>query len=167
MAEIRLPSMVHFDRGEYGEDFTYADPDTLDQELFLDNLRKCGIPSVAARATGRSEIAYQVIRSKNKSFAAAWDWAIRESNSLLEMEARRRAVQGVEKTIWYKGEEVGTVIEYSDMLLKFLLERKHPDFGGSGEEAATEDKRVETITINTVPTGKFIDIEALDPEDLL
>ena len=40
---------------------------------------------------------------------------------VLEPEAIRRAVEGVEKAVYYQGEPVGTVREYSDTLLIFLL----------------------------------------------
>ncbi len=42
---------------------------------------------------------------------------------VLEVEARRRAVDGVEEPVgWYQGEPGGTVTKYSDGLLRFLLE---------------------------------------------
>jgi hypothetical protein len=44
----------------------------------------------------------------------------------LESEARRRAVQGTARPVFYKGEECGTVQEYSDTLLIFLLKGAMP-----------------------------------------
>ncbi len=47
---------------------------------------------------------------------------------LLESEAFRRALHGVEKpTGWYKGKAGGTVREYSDILAIFLLKGLRPD----------------------------------------
>lgn len=45
----------------------------------------------------------------------------------LEQEAHRRAVIGIEKPVYYRGEEVGTVTEFSDQLLVTLLKANLPD----------------------------------------
>lgn len=45
----------------------------------------------------------------------------------LEQEARRRAMQGVAKPVFYKGDVVGTIQEYSDTLLIFLLKASRPE----------------------------------------
>ena len=45
----------------------------------------------------------------------------------LEDEARRRALQGVEKPVFREGRQVGTVTEYSDTLLIFLLKARRPE----------------------------------------
>lgn len=57
------------------------------------------------------------------AFAAAED----EAADRLETEARRRAVEGVEEPVFYKGEECGTVRKYSDTLLIFLLNGAKPE----------------------------------------
>ncbi len=47
---------------------------------------------------------------------------------ILEAEAFRRAVEGVEKPVgWYKGEPGGYVREYSDVLLMFQLKALRPE----------------------------------------
>ncbi|WP_207706576.1 hypothetical protein [Desulfallas thermosapovorans] len=59
----------------------------------------------------------------------------------LEQEARRRAVEGVQKPVFQGGKQVGVVQEYSDTLLIFLLkgampekykERVHQEHTGKG-----------------------------------
>ena len=45
----------------------------------------------------------------------------------LELEARRRAVEGTERPVFYQGGEVGYVREYSDTLLIFLLKAHRPN----------------------------------------
>lgn len=47
--------------------------------------------------------------------------------SLLEDEAYRRAVKGINKGIYYKGEEVAIEKEYSDSLLQMLLRANCPE----------------------------------------
>jgi hypothetical protein len=46
---------------------------------------------------------------------------------LLEAEARRRAVNGTTKPVFYQGERCGGIQEYSDTLLMFLLKGSRPD----------------------------------------
>ncbi len=46
---------------------------------------------------------------------------------MLEAEARRRAVEGVRKPVYCRGEIVGTVKEYSDTLLIFLMKGARPE----------------------------------------
>jgi len=45
----------------------------------------------------------------------------------LEEEARRRAKDGIDKPIYYRGELVATIKEYSDTLLMFLLNGAAPE----------------------------------------
>ena len=60
-------------------------------------------------------------------FAARLELANEESADRLELEARRRAVEGVDEPVFYQGVEVGTVRKYSDALLQFLLKARRPD----------------------------------------
>lgn len=54
-------------------------------------------------------------------FKVAMEEAREAGADFLEDEARRRAVEGVEKPVFHQGEIVGYVVEYSDGLLKALL----------------------------------------------
>ena len=45
----------------------------------------------------------------------------------MELEARRRAVKGTDKPVFQRGEQVGTIREYSDTLLMFLLKANKPE----------------------------------------
>ena len=45
----------------------------------------------------------------------------------LEAEARRRAVEGTEKPVFHNGQVCGTIREYSDTLLIFLLKGAMPE----------------------------------------
>ncbi len=44
-------------------------------------------------------------------------------DSTFEKEVWRRAVEGVDRPLMYRGKEIGVVKEFSDNLLKFLIER--------------------------------------------
>lgn len=99
-------------------------------------------------------------RKKDEAFRQAWNEAADIGTRLLEQEAARRAYHGTEKPVYYKGEQVGTVREYSDILLMFLLKGRKPekyrersDGGGSKQPVAIN------ITINDVPSPQITAIE--------
>lgn len=66
-------------------------------------------------------------READPEFALEWESAIEAGTDELEEEARRRAFQGVNKPVFYKGEKCGFVKEYSDTLLIFLLKGRRPE----------------------------------------
>lgn len=63
------------------------------------------------------------IEAYKKSFELAKDRA----TETLEREARRRASEGVDEPVYYKGKVVGSVKKYSDLLLIFLLKGAMPE----------------------------------------
>jgi hypothetical protein len=65
-------------------------------------------------------------RAADKAFAAQWDDAIEVGTEALEDEARRRAVEGTLKPVYYQGVQIGEVREYSDALLMLLLKANRP-----------------------------------------
>ena len=65
-------------------------------------------------------------REDDPDFAAAWRMAALAGADLLEDEALRRAMEGVEKPVFYRGQQVGTVRVYNDRLLMWLLQRRQP-----------------------------------------
>ena len=54
------------------------------------------------------------------------DNALEEATDLLEAEARRRALTGIDEPVFYKGKVVGSTKKYSRPLLMFLLEAHRP-----------------------------------------
>lgn len=65
-------------------------------------------------------------REKDEQFGQAWTEALEHATATLEREAWRRAVKGNEKPIYQQGIQVGSVREYSDTLLIFLLKGYAP-----------------------------------------
>lgn len=66
-------------------------------------------------------------READPGFAAGWDRAMKAAVLGLEDEAHRRAFEGLDKPVFYQGEECGTVREYSDTLAIFLLKAHNPE----------------------------------------
>ena len=96
------------------------------REKFLAILRTCCNVTVACRDIGIARITAYEHRDKDPEFSAAWDNALEEAVDLLEAEARRRALEGVARPIYHGGVQCGSVQEYSDGILQFLLKSHRP-----------------------------------------
>jgi hypothetical protein len=96
------------------------------QRAFLAAYARTGNITAAARAA-------QCHRSQHyewladPAYAEAFLAAQEEAVEALELEARRRAAQGVLKPVYYRGAVCGRVREYSDTLLIFLLKAARPE----------------------------------------
>lgn len=93
---------------------------------FLHSLRHSGNVSAAAQHAGIARSTAYNWRQQDAGFAAAWEDALAEATDYLALEARRRALEGVEEVRYFKGEPVGTIRRYSDALLMFLLRAYRP-----------------------------------------
>ena len=108
----------------------YATVKLSDRKIkkFLSTLRRTGKVSFSARAAGYADSSYMhKLKAADANFAKAWDEALNAAHDMLEDEAMRRAVEGVDKPVMYKGEVVAYEKEYSDQLLMFLLRGNRPD----------------------------------------
>ena len=101
---------------------------------FIELLRATGNVTLAAQHVGRSRNQVHDVRQRSKRFAAQWDDALEEATDLLEAEALRRAVTGIDKPMFFKGEVVGSTKKYSGRLLMFLLEAYKPEKFRNGDE---------------------------------
>jgi hypothetical protein len=119
--------------------------------LFLETLAATGNVSAAARAAAVARSTCYRSRQVDPDFAEAWADAAEEAVDQLEAEARRRALEGVERPLVGAGKlirdddgKVVMVREYNDRLLEFLLKahrpekyRDKPDTGGKTARDAT------------------------------
>ena len=94
---------------------------------FLEVLANTANVSKAARAIKMARPYLYERKAKDKRLCAAWDEAIALGTAALEDEAARRAMEGTLRPVFYKGAKVGTVREYSDTLLIFLLKARDPE----------------------------------------
>lgn len=97
------------------------------KERFLEAFRANGNITVAAQEVGISRRLHYTWLEEDRdgSYTQAYADATESAADLLEAEARRRAVDGVEEPVgWYKGEPGGTVRRYSDTLLIVLLKMR-------------------------------------------
>ena len=93
---------------------------------FLAALRDYGVVRYACeQAKVGFKTAYRH-RADHDVFRAEWDEALEEACDLLELEARRRGVDGVDKPIYHEGVQIDNIKQYSDTLLIFLLKGARP-----------------------------------------
>jgi len=81
----------------------------------------------ACAAVGISRQTAYNWREADPDFALAWERAMKAGLLALEDEAHRRAFEGTNEPVFYKGDECGSVRKYSDTLAIFLLKAHNPD----------------------------------------
>ncbi len=96
-------------------------------EAFLEGLRGGLSVAHAAGKAGFTRQAAYLRRKNDLEFAQAWNDAIEQGTDVLEDAATVRAVRGVEKPVFQQGKQVGTIREYSDILMIFLLKARRPE----------------------------------------
>lgn len=102
------------------------------KRAFLRALAQSGNVSLSCAAAGWRPDLARAARKQDASFSEAWDLALETAADLLEAEAFRRAVHGVQKAVWHKPKEgAPEVIDYetvySDQLMQTLLKGAKPE----------------------------------------
>lgn len=113
---------------------------------FLDQIAVGQSVRAAAAAIGIKPSLPYNWRKQDETFAAAWSAAEEAGTDIIEEEAFRRAVTGVEKPVYRGGEIVGHVADYSDAMLMFLLKSRRPDrYGTTAKTGGT--KSIEDLNL--------------------
>lgn len=112
---------------------------------FIDFLAACGNIKKSAEAANIPYAKIFIMKKSDPEFREKMDDALSNAAVILEDEARRRAIEGVEEPILYKGEITGSKIKYSDALLLALLKAHYP-----------EKYAEKTINMN-IDIGKMLD----------
>ena len=104
---------------------------------FLHHLGRTGSVTVAAnRAQIRRSTLYQM-RADDEEFAERWSTALDLGVDRLQDNAMNRAMQGTPRPIYRNGRQVGSVQQFDNRLLQFLLRAHRPDiYGDRGHAAA-------------------------------
>jgi hypothetical protein len=100
---------------------------TKKKEAFLAAFAQVGNITLAAEIAGIHRRMHYTWLANDPDYAVAFKEAEEEAADRLEHEARRRAVEGTLKPVFYQGEECGHIREYSDTLLIFLLKGARPE----------------------------------------
>jgi hypothetical protein len=104
------------------------------EKAFITALALYGVVSHACTAAKIDRSTAYRNRDEHEDFAEAWKDALEIAADALELEARRRAYEGVEEPVYGKGSgpnagtvKVGTIRKYSDTLMMFLLKGARPE----------------------------------------
>ena len=97
------------------------------QQVFLEVYAQEGIIYKACSAAGIHRQTYYKWKDTDPKFSADLELADQHFNETLEAEMDRRGKLGIDKPIYYKGERVDTIKEYSDVLLIVRAKAKMPD----------------------------------------
>ncbi|NNM76830.1 hypothetical protein HJG53_07955 [Sphingomonas sp. ID1715] len=134
---------------EFGDDPAEAEPsrrgsfDRARKKLFLKALARGATMAEAARAAriGKRTVYEHVER--DRTFAAACRAATEVVAPVIELEAFKRGVTGVEEDVISYGKHVGTRVKRSDAILQTLLKGSNPDKYGphAGSVRAKAGKR--------------------------
>lgn len=95
--------------------------------MFLDALEKsnCSIRK-ACKIAGINRTRVEMMRQRVPQFATRCTTVFEEITDKLEEAAFKRAVKGVSKPVFYKGEVVGYEQQFSDHLLAIMLQGRRP-----------------------------------------
>ncbi|MCH7564042.1 MAG: hypothetical protein IH968_09475 [Gemmatimonadetes bacterium] len=103
-------------------------PSGLKKKAFLAAFRENGNVRLACEAADVGRSSHYRWLETDPAYREAFGSAKEDAADILEAEAKRRAVDGIEEFVgWYKGEPGGVVRKYSDTLLIFLLKGLKPD----------------------------------------
>lgn len=98
----------------------------LQDRFFVALSATCNVTASAAEV-GMSRQYMHQLRREDKAFAKRWEDAIEQATDALEAEARRRAIDGFKRPIFFQGKQVGSETLYSDPLMITLLKAHRPE----------------------------------------
>lgn len=81
----------------------------------------------ASKVSGLNRRQAETLRVRVSAFAARWKDVYDDVTDELEEAGLKRAIHGVEKTIYYQGIGCGKETVYSDSLLSMMLQSRKPD----------------------------------------
>ena len=112
------------------------------QDAFLKEYKLCATVTHAAKLANIGRQTHYDWLRKDEEYQVAFAEAEIAATDALVAEARRRATQGVEESVYYQGEVVGTIRKYSDTLLIFLLKGALPEVYRERYEISGGDKAI-------------------------
>ena len=140
------------------------------QTAFLRALSATHSVSEAARSVQMSRQSAYRLRSKLKGqpFDLAWEVAFHHSYDVLAHAALERALNGVERPVFFQGEQIGSYRNFDERLTVALLGNRtlggNPRIGRLGPAAERQARDFEAL-LSKVEAGEAVKTGALDPED--
>ncbi len=133
-------------------------------QAFIDVFVEFGNVSAAAKAMHLNRATLYTWRKDHEDFAAAWDEAEAQVTDSLLAEGIRRARDGVTKPVYQSGEMVGEVQEYSDSLLKYMLQVRIPELRPNRQSLEVSNKddkpfKTENVDLGSLTYDQILDLE--------
>jgi len=114
-----------------------AAPTPTKLNAFLHHLGRTGSVTLAAARAGLRRSTLYKLKADDAAFAGRWAEAVDLGVERLQDDAMRRALHGTERAIFRNGQQVGTVRQYDNRLLQFLLRAHRPEiYADKGRAAA-------------------------------
>jgi len=107
-----------------------------------------GVLKNALMLCGMSRGQVEKYRGDFPIFRTVWDEIVQGIIDELEEAAFQRAVRGVEKDVYFKGQVVGKETQYSDSLLALMLTNRRSELYGKDKDTKKENGQVLSVTIN-------------------
>jgi hypothetical protein len=128
------------------------------QEEFLAEYAIHGNVQAGCNKAGVSRNSVYRWLEKDETFSLRYEQAKVAYCDLLRQEINRRGARGVLKPVYYQGEKVGTIREYSDTLLIFQAKAKMPEYRDKVQVEQTGGIDVRTLaTLRAVVERAFPD----------
>lgn len=125
------------------------------REIFLDVLRTTGNVSASARAANISSRAFHTLKANDAEFEEEWVLAKEESLDELEAALRQRAIDGVEKPVYYGGKECGTQRSYSDSVGMYILKTHRGESAAMSPEDDSHGKPIREVSARDILIEKL------------
>lgn len=131
---------------------------------FLETLAVSGNITSAAACHGLTVNAINTAKRNDPKFAEAIEIAKAMALKELEDVARDRALHGIERDVWFKGEVVGKEIQYSDKLLMYLMQANDKERYGKSPSSTsvniTQNVSTDESTLTKLSSFLNIDVHA-------
>jgi hypothetical protein len=125
----------------------FSDALDIRKRTYLLDVAQSGGVMHACQAAQISRVTVKNWRDKDPNFSELEQSAYQMFAERLEKEALRRAVEGIEKGVWYKGSKVGNEREYSDSLLATLLKANMPEKYGDALRVGGNGTPIKVMTL--------------------
>lgn len=136
------------------------------QVAFITALAESGCVDEACRSVGMRRASAYALRTRDDSisFRAAWDAALDLAISALGGAARSRALHGVARPVFYKGEQVGERRYFDERLTMFLLKTRNPEQFGAWRDRFVFDRPREEKAQRLAALSDLVLQEAVEDE---
>ncbi len=111
-------------------------PSETSLKSFLHFLGRSGSVTFAALQSKLDRRTVYRLKANDEAFAAQWDEALNLGIDRLQDDAMQRALNGTERHLWRNGKQVGSVLQYDNKLLQFLLRAHRPEIYSEKRQSA-------------------------------